>query len=533
MTNSTRLAGLRGGRSKDGGYVAVMTAMLMMVLMGLAAFAVDVGHWYLVGQQEQRAADAAAMAGVTYLPGNLALATSTAQSYSKINGFQNGGATTVTAALDTSATRLRVTVNQTVTNFFGSLLGVASTTVSRTAVADYAGPVPMGSPCNEFGDDPDANGNKSVNCNGTGAFWANVGSPQATKSYGDAYQDQMASNTDFDANGYFYSIIVRQPVANLTIEAFDPALIAVGDYCEKNNLILAKTLAPAKTAVSDPSTRYAEGATSYCTGDIRYGGTGEVATQFTVRSPGTKPWDPLSFPPIGGACTQTFAGYNGDLKAALDTTSVTGKGRPDVAANFRQWKNLCTISNAVAGTYLIQVKTNGVGNDLASGHNRFSLRAYGTSAADNDAISVSGYYKMGMYGNTPNGTSRFYLAKVPSSTKGQLFNVRLFDIGDGAVSGSSTVSVLPPLETGGTFSGCTGAGVQNGSLSNCQINVNSSYNGQWQTISVPIPSTYSCSDASNTGCWVRLEFYYGTGSIPDDTTSWTASIEGDPVRLVE
>jgi hypothetical protein len=284
--------------------------------------------------------------------------------------------------------------------------------------------------------------------------------------------------------------------------------------------------------VSDPATRYAEGATSYCTGDIRYGVTGDVATQFTVRSPGLKPWDPLSFPAIGGTCTQTFAGYNGDLKVALDKTTPTYGNRPDVAANFRQWKTLCTIPNAVAGTYMVQVKTNGVGNDDANGHNRFSLRAYGGSSTENDAISVAGYYKMGMYGNTPNGTSRFYLARVPSSAKGQLFNVRLWDIGDGAVNGS-TVTVLPPSETGGTFSGCTGAGVQTGALSNCRINVSGSYNGQWQTISVPIPATYTCSDASSTGCWVRLEFFYGSGSTPNDTTSWTASIEGDPVRLVE
>ena len=45
------------------------------------------------------------------------------------------------------------------------------------------------------------------------------------------------------------------------------------------------------------STRYAEGAASgYCTGDNRFGGTGEVTTEFTVRSPGPNPWDPLSYP---------------------------------------------------------------------------------------------------------------------------------------------------------------------------------------------------------------------------------------------
>jgi Flp pilus assembly protein TadG len=552
MQMMTRWQHLRCGsadRSHEGGYVAVMTALLLMVFMGFAAFAVDVGHWYLVGQQEQRAADAAAMAGVTYLPGDPKTAFTTAWNYSKINGFQNGvSATVVTPVVDTQPTRLRVTVSQTVSNFFGSLMGVPTTKVARTAVADYAGPVPLGSPCNEFGADPEPNGHQSTNCNGEGSFWANVGSPAATKVSGDAYQDNVCDssvdgcsgsssgpNTDYDPNGYFYTVTVTQAMANLTIQAFDPALIDVGDLCTTGNLSVAKNLPyPAKAVVSDPLTRYADGAASpYCSGDVRYGGTGDVATQFTVRSPGPNPWNPLSFKPIGGTCTQTFAGYTGDLSKALDKTNAAY--RPDVAANFRQWKTLCTIANAQPGTYLVQVNTNGLLSDAANGHNRFSLRAYGGSSAENDSLAVAGYEKMAMYGNTPNGTTKFFLARVPSGAKGQTFNVNLFDIGDGAVSGS-TVTVLPPAETVpsmATFSNCTGAGVQVGLLSNCQISVSSSYNGKWQTISVPIPSTYSCTDASTTGCWLRLQFFYGTGSSPNDTTSWTASIVGDPVRLVQ
>jgi Putative Flp pilus-assembly TadE/G-like len=531
MTAQLQRSSSEAGRSQEGGYVAVMTALLLTVLMGLSAFAVDVGHWYLVGQQEQAAADAAAMAGVTSLPGDSVTAFATAQKYAKINHFQNNvNATTVTTALAGRPTRLRVTVKRTVNNLFGSLLGVPTASISRSAVADYAGPVPLGSPCNEYGDDPDANGHKSTNCNGTAQFWANVGSPKAGKGKGDAYQNDMATNTDFDQNGYFYSVTVRQAVAHLTIEAFDPAMVNVGDKCELNNLVQAKTLAPANTVVSDPLTRYKDLVSPYCTGDYRYGGTGEVTTQFTVRSPGPNVWDPLSFPAIGGSCTQTFAGYNGDLKKALDKSNAGYK--PLVAANFRQWKTLCTITNAQPGTYMIQVKTNGVGNDLADGHNRFSLRAFGSTAAENDAIAVAGFDKMAMYANTPNGTTRFFLAKVPSGAKGQLFNVRLWDIGDGA-NPPSTATVLPPVETGGQFTGCTGTGVQNGPLTSCQINVSSSFEAKWQTISVPISPTYTCDDGASTGCWLRLELFYGAGSSPADTTSWTASIQGDPVRLVE
>jgi len=36
-----------------------------------------------------------------------------------------------------------------------------------------------------------------------------------------------------------------------------------------------------------------------------------------------------------------------------------------------------------------------------------------------------------------------------------------------------------------------------------------------------------------TACWFKLQYAYGTKNQPSDTTSWTASLEGDPVRLVE
>ena len=122
----------------------------------------------------------------------------------------------------------------------------------------------MGSPCNEYGDDPYPASNRSSNCNNTGAFWANVGSPQAPKGNGDAFQNSMGSNTDYDTNGYFYSVTLDQDMPSLTIEAFDPALIAVGDKCDVNNLAGADNLSysSGETVVTDPSTRYAPLATS-------------------------------------------------------------------------------------------------------------------------------------------------------------------------------------------------------------------------------------------------------------------------------
>jgi Flp pilus assembly protein TadG len=550
--------GPRLNRGPESGYVAIMTALLMTVLMGLAGFAVDVGYWYLVGQREQSAADAAVMAGVTYLPANPTSANTTAMSYSGINGFTDGTCpgdatcptpkVTVISALDGSPTKLRVTVSRKVTNFFGSLLGVPTTTVVRSAVADFAGPVPMGSPCNEYGNDPDPGSptNRSTNCASAGSFWANVGSKAATKISGDAYQNDnctsspdgctsaatSGANIDYDPNGYIYQILVTAPVTNLRIQLFDPSQVVVGDTCPTGG----------NARLEELSGRYAAGAGIWCTGDTAInGGTGIINTQFTLRSQGGNPWDPTSWPTqtacgTAGGNPRTFHGFNERLRDALNPSD--GNYKPEVLETWRKWVDFCTISGTVQpGMYSLQVKTNGLGTDLVGAHNRFAIRAFGSGAADLDKVSVSGIDKMAMYGNTPSpSTTRFFLARVPSSSKGEILNVRLFDAGDGAASGS-TIKVLPPADatSPATFTTCSGAGVVVGNLPSCQFSISSTtaFNGKFQSVAVSIPPTYACDDNLQKGCWVRLEFAYLSGSTPADTTTWKASIEGAPVRLIE
>jgi len=49
------------------GAVAIMTAVLLFVLIGTAAFALDIGRWLVVRNEMQNASDAAALAGAGYL----------------------------------------------------------------------------------------------------------------------------------------------------------------------------------------------------------------------------------------------------------------------------------------------------------------------------------------------------------------------------------------------------------------------------------------------------------------------------------
>jgi hypothetical protein len=57
-------------------------------------------------------------------------------------------------------------------------------------------------------------------------------------------------------------------------------------------------------------------------------------------------------------------------------------------------------------------------------------------------------------------------------------------------------------------------------------------NGRLQTITVPIPTNYTCQDSSQTGCWFRVNFSF-PGVTVNDISTWSASILGDPVRIVQ
>jgi len=248
----------------------------------------------------------------------------------------------------------------------------------------------------------------------------------------------------------------------------------------------------------------------------------------------------MSYPvKTGCAGAKTYPGFSGDLSKTLDQTrpeykvSTPGFGQGYVASVFRRWVPLCSIGFAKAGTYMVQVKSNGVGADAASGHNRFSLRAFSTTdTSAKDSIAISGFNKMAMYANLPGATTTFYLARVGTGGAGHVLNVRLYDVGDSSEAGQ--IRVVAPDDSGVTFTNCIGSGPVSGTLPTCEITAqNSTHNGRWQQIAVPIPSTYSCADRDPQKCWIKLRYSYGSGNQPSDTTSWVASLEGDPVRLVE
>ena len=116
---------LRSRTDDQGGYVAILVAAFAAALMmPLCAISVDVSVWYVEVQRVQNAADAAAMAGVTFLPDDFTSAKATAITVAGRNGYPNSGSSSVSVSIGDKPTQLVVTIDSTIKNAFGSSFGV-------------------------------------------------------------------------------------------------------------------------------------------------------------------------------------------------------------------------------------------------------------------------------------------------------------------------------------------------------------------------------------------------------------------------
>ncbi|MGZ8784618.1 MAG: pilus assembly protein TadG-related protein, partial [Acidimicrobiia bacterium] len=132
-------------RAEDGA-ILPFVALVLVVLLGLASFAVDLGWFYLNSTRIQRAAESAALAGVIHMPQAYASkAEPTAIQVAATNGYVDGvdnAAITVTDGLTWSEpNQIEVTISDTVDTFLLRVLGRQNQTITRSAVAEYVPPL--------------------------------------------------------------------------------------------------------------------------------------------------------------------------------------------------------------------------------------------------------------------------------------------------------------------------------------------------------------------------------------------------------
>jgi len=148
------------------GQAIVLVALMIIVIIGAVGLAVDGGISYYYNASAERAAAAAALSGVVFMPAQFSPAqaipalsgndaTDRALVAAKRNGFDPAdvadNVAVNVAAVPGASNKLSVTVSRTVNTFFMQVLGLTSYTVSRTAIATYLPPLKLGQPGGSVG----------------------------------------------------------------------------------------------------------------------------------------------------------------------------------------------------------------------------------------------------------------------------------------------------------------------------------------------------------------------------------------------
>ena len=586
------------GRWADRGYAAVLSALVIVPLMGFAGFAVDIGSWYSRASSIQRAADAASLAGVVWQP-DFATAQSEALEAAARNGFVDGVDGITVTVTDAGTSQLGVSIVDSDVELIFAGLFLDNVTIGRTSVSEYVRSVPMGSPENFLGNDP-IEGN-SPN------FWLATFGPQTSKRSGDRYHTEVCGgaifcsggvNLEFEPDGYYFTVQVDAlQAAALDIEMFDVVHFNYGDACNETSSsrgnggswLFADGSVGAEAWYSGntsglgnyPEERYERGGSgnpggaAWCPGDNGLQGTNYEMTVI-VRGPDNTPFDNTDNPVVcwsrwGADTRNNQADFVADLlddtgRQPVDSWSVGGYSVSSPASlpfrdYFREWANVCSIGSPQVGRYIVQVRTNADSSNptlwdtsiSTQGRNRYSLKAgFGSPSSPTYGpnVSISADGRLPMYVNVPPGAPStcagsptcFYIARVLPEWAGQQLKLDVFDLTDGS---AINISFLPPPDSGlGTFSSCDfvffdeGGGTVDLAESNCTATYtansqlsNGGSNGDSISAFIDIPNAYSCNVASAFGCWVTAQLTFN--GTPSDTTTWSAEITGDPIRIIE
>src|SRR5438034_4398092 len=152
------------GKQTEGGYVLVTVAIMLVVLVGFTALAIDTGILYADRTQSQRAADAAALAGaITFVLDGQSSQPATAEAHARATAVKNtvmgvaidpsqvdvcvGDGSAGACNPDPSLKRVKVTITRQEPTFFARILGASwmnvTTRVEAIAEASNAPTSPM------------------------------------------------------------------------------------------------------------------------------------------------------------------------------------------------------------------------------------------------------------------------------------------------------------------------------------------------------------------------------------------------------
>jgi Flp pilus assembly protein TadG len=557
------------GRPRQRGQILVIFAGSLLVLLGFCAIVIDVSWYWANGLRVQRAADAAALAGVVSLPGNLAVGQATAVTAAAQNGYtltnncQGDGKTPVSlpgmcANADAANDRqLDVTISEPVNTFFMHLFGINSITATRTSKAIYVLPVPMGSPLNYYGVGcfKTPSGSEPI-CTTAGNSNGKSGIPNATV-VNPSPATGPTTPSPLNSQGFFGAAITKggdagngdayNPTGDSARGGTNPTYNPAGVYYQ---VLIPAGDSNGSVYVFDPGYCAVDGGGNNGVGDHWIGTVGTpVSTYYNLWNTHGNPFATSQFSLVtssGG----TFANETGQ-----DQSLGAGSNVPCDAYHDKWWK---MNTGLAPGTYYLQVTTTKVDTSTNGGQNVLDASVNANTNAENmfslevtatgsSTPQVFGAGTMTAYNNVVGGDQLFYLAQIPQIDAGKTLEIDLFDVGD--VNGLATLYIQDPdgnIYTNANFNYSTDAQCNN-SKANCSGNgVNSltatfsdlthPFNASWLTILVPLPSTYGSgglTPGSETQAgWWKIDYRIAAGVQSNDTTTWRVSVRGNPVHLI-
>ncbi len=485
----------------DSGAVIGLTVILLVPLVALAAFSVDVGGWYVQATKVQRAADAAATAGVVWMP-DLAKSSAVAQEVASRNGYTHDPSGTGVTVTVTSfgPQQLRVVIHATSGQFLGRIAaGVVN--LNKTATAEYMMPVPLGSPRNFLG-----TGNLATGFSEN--LWMSVNAWCSDKADGDRYQSRFTGNRPYNGSS------ASCPANPATSAKANPEYRTTG--YELIVEVPDNRTSPVDVLLYDA--RYSPADTG--SPDLQlYSGSSSFV--YTVFEADDTPLDDSDNPPMATCPAITYT-----RTTAFSTLTYLDQTR---------WNTLCTISvSDPAGRYIVRVQNTSDAR-YAAGANNYSViakyqNATGTGLCDarTDATcpKVYGNGSISVFADQSGSQADFFLSEISAEFTGKTLSITLFDPGEGG----DNIHIRKPTATGFTDATFTWTASNGAAGSGTSLDVrNSVFNGQSVVIKVDLAGYAPPTN----NAWWQIRYNFTAGATVTDRTTWSAAIQGYPVHLIE
>ena len=584
-----RRTALKGER----GYVLIMSALLMLPLLAFAGFAVDIGSWYTYANRMQRAADAAALAGVVWMPNDekaeqIALETAKANGFddaaSRHHGHRHPGRQPAPPRL----------IHDTTVPMYFSRIFLSQVDIQRQALAEYVQADPDGQPGQHPGQRPRPVGGGRLHAP---VLLAERRRPERREAPGRPVHGERVHRRHLhlglhgDRRGWpepglqrVRLLLPAQHRHQAGQRRPDGAGVRPGVHQRREQLQRARTCPPNDaTWTTNAATIYGQGFTGlpnaaavrarYVAGQHRVLRARPAPrrrrrapgadTTYIVRAPGQHAVRQLRQPRRLRA--RPSSGYDENVVPAPEPdrrrprTACIGRGehalhRRTSGGGPRSARSPGAASPS-ATTSLQVTSTADLSNPPTSAHHlrhRRDLRrpepvlAAGRASARRAApptpagISLFADGRLPIYVNQSATRRRARTSTWPASCPSTPARCWSSSSSTWPTAPSLDVTIVPPTDmTGGPIGTCTfirdadAAGRRPRRRRARPRPRRDSFNGRVVTVQVPLPDTYGCNAGSDLGCWFKVNLDYANSDIPTDQTTWSARVRGDPVRLVE